>query len=260
MRYLILSDIHSNWEALQAVLEHARGRYDQILCCGDLVGYGADPNPVTEWVRENIPTVVRGNHDKACSGIESFEDYNPAAKISTVWTRQSLSPTNLDYLRALPQGPMAVANFDIAHGSPDGEDDYLLNIMDALNARQAMQSNVCFIGHTHVQGGFRIRTRASDSPGDGGAAQREAVQVIQKVPVTHGHGTLDIEDGWHYLINPGSVGQPRDRDPRAAYVVYTTETRRVVYFRVPYDLELAQAKIQQADLPPMLAARLATGT
>lgn len=260
MRYLILTDIHSNWEALEAVLEHAKTRYDQILCCGDLVGYGADPNPVTNWVRDNVPTVVRGNHDKACSGIDSFEDYNPAAKISTIWTRQSLSSENLDYLRALPSGPLAVEDFDIAHGSPAGEDDYLLSAADAINAQAGMQSDVCFMGHTHVQGGFRIRSKGIEKGPNGFSVQRDAVQIIQKVPVTHAHGALVLESGWHYLLNPGSVGQPRDRDPRAGYLIYSSDQRRADYFRVPYELSRAQEKIQKAELPPMLAARLATGT
>lgn len=256
MRYLILSDIHANQEALEAVLEYARNRYDQILCCGDVVGYGPDPNRVTEWVRSNVPTVVRGNHDKACSGLESFEDYNPAAKISTVWTHQSLTPENLEYLRALPQGPVAVEEFEIAHGSPDGEDDYLLNMSDARQAWRAMRSSVCFIGHTHVQGGFRIRTAGKDPA----HSEDAPVQVIQKVPSTHEHGALVVEDGWHYLINAGSVGQPRDRDPRAGFAIYASETRRLDYFRIPYNFALTQAKIQQAELPIMLAVRLGSGT
>ncbi|MGH9665777.1 MAG: metallophosphoesterase family protein, partial [Bryobacteraceae bacterium] len=130
MRYLILSDIHANWEALDAVLAHAADAYDRILCCGDLVGYGADPNAVVEWVRAKVARVVRGNHDKACSGLEDLEWFNPIARASAEWTLKILSPDNADYLRRLPKGPAAVNGFDIAHGSPLDEDEYLITVND----------------------------------------------------------------------------------------------------------------------------------
>ena len=115
MRYLILSDIHANWEALEAVLADARGDYSEILCCGDLVGYGADPNAVVEWARGQVKAVVRGNHDKACAGLEDLEWFNSVARAAAIWTGRALMPENLDYLRNLPQGPLAMdSSFQIS--------------------------------------------------------------------------------------------------------------------------------------------------
>ena len=132
MPYLILSDIHSNLEALTAVLADAQGLYDKILCLGDLVGYGADPNPVVEWARDNVATIVRGNHDRACCGLDDLEDYNPAARLSAIWTRRAISPETRQYLEQLPQGPLPLEGFDLSHGSPFDEDEYLVNISDVM--------------------------------------------------------------------------------------------------------------------------------
>src|ERR1700704_2270036 len=117
MRHLILSDIHANHEALAAVLKHARGRYDRILCLGDLVGYGANPNEIVEWARANVASIVRGNHDKACCGLDSLEQYNPAAQASAIWTGETLTEENLHYLEKLPRGPLNFEGFDLVHGS-----------------------------------------------------------------------------------------------------------------------------------------------
>ncbi|MDQ6663428.1 MAG: metallophosphoesterase, partial [Acidobacteriota bacterium] len=108
MRYLVLSDIHSNWEALQAALDSAKGQYDKILCCGDLVGYGPDPNPVLDWARENVHQVIRGNHDRACAGMENLEWFNPVARLAAIWTQGKLTPENSRWIRDLPKGPLAV--------------------------------------------------------------------------------------------------------------------------------------------------------
>jgi predicted phosphodiesterase len=122
VRYLILSDIHSNWEALEAVLADAGGSFDEALCCGDLVGYGADPNRVVEWVRSNVRIVVRGNHDKGCAGLEDLDWFNPIARSAAQWTAAVLAPENLEYLRNLPKGPIPLDSFQILHGSPLDED------------------------------------------------------------------------------------------------------------------------------------------
>jgi len=127
VRYLILSDIHSNWEALERVLEAAsQDGYDQVVCCGDVVGYGGDPNAATDWTRANVKAIVRGNHDKACVGLDDLEWFNPAARASAIWTQAMLTPENLGYLKKLPRGPLPVRDFQILHGSPLDEDEYLV--------------------------------------------------------------------------------------------------------------------------------------
>jgi predicted phosphodiesterase len=245
VRYLILSDIHGNLDALEAVVEDAKGRYDQILCCGDLVGYGAEPNAVADWVRSNCSAVIRGNHDKVASGVDDMGDYNPAAVLSTMWTRKTLTAENTEYVRKLPAGPLEISGFSLVHGSPRDEDEYLVDVRDAMLARASVMTPVTFFGHTHLQGGFFFR--------------RNSVKAIDKVPLKRSEATVAIDDASRFLINPGSVGQPRDRDPRAAYAVYSLEERLVTYYRVVYDIAKAQARIVQAGLPEPLANRLAIG-
>jgi predicted phosphodiesterase len=246
VRYLVISDLHSNWEALQAVLDEAAGKYDQIVCCGDLVGYGADPNPVVDWVRQNVKATVRGNHDRACVGLEDLEWFNPVAQVASLWTMEQLSLDNAEFIRNLPMGPVAVDKFQLIHGSPVDEDDYLVNAVDAGGAFPYAESSLLFFGHTHLQGGFRWR--------------REQVQPIGRLhPEWQTRYLLEIEPDCAYLINPGSVGQPRDGDPRAGYVLYDTDNELLLYHRVPYDIETAQRKIREAGLPELLAARLSAG-
>ncbi len=244
MRYLILSDIHANREALQAVMEHAAGKYDLVVCCGDIIGYGADPNAVTEWVRANVAVVIRGNHDKASTGLEDLEWFNPAAREASVWTMNHLEPGNADYVRHLPKGPLPVDGFQILHGSPLDEDEYLVGIGDAGQAFPYLDRPVTFFGHTHVQGGFVWTTTR--------------IEPI-KAPMQTGEKRMEVDPERVYLLNPGSVGQPRDGDARASYAVYDSEAKVLNYFRVIYDVEGAQTKIRKAGLPELLAARLAIG-
>ena len=245
MRYLILSDIHGNWEALQAVLAHPRSEYDQIVCCGDLVGYGADPDAVTEWVRENVASVVRGNHDKAAAGLEDLEWFNPVAKRSALWTQAAMKPENVAYLRDLTKGPEQVNGFQILHGSPLDEDEYVVTQHDVAQIAPYLASEVSFFGHTHLQGGF--------------LCHRNGVAPFGGVPDDAADQAIELEHDASYLINPGSVGQPRDGDPRAAYAVYDPQVRLVTLFRAEYDIAGAQRKILNAGLPEMLAARLQAG-
>lgn len=244
MRYLILSDIHGNWEALAAVAAQARGCYDTILCCGDLVGYCADPNPVVKWVRANVHLVVRGNHDKVCAGLEDLEWFNPVARMAAAWTLNALSPANLDYLRNLRKGPAAVESFQVLHGSPLDEDDYLMSTFEVEQIQSYLEKQVSFFGHTHLQGGF--------------LCDWQGVRRIGGA-LPNGDTVLELDpDAW-YLINPGSVGQPRDGDPRAAYALYDPAARVVEYHRAAYDIAAAQRKIRAAGLPEILALRLETG-
>lgn len=243
MPYLILSDIHSNLEALNAVLEDAQGRYDRILCLGDLVGYGADANAVAAWARDSGAVVVRGNHDRACSGLEDLENYNPAARAASIWTRRAITPEIRQYLEQLPQGPLQIEDppepFDLVHGSPEDEDEYLVNIADVQHLKSALRSTVTFFGHTHLQGGFAFLPQ--------GVRRISPREPFQAGPPHR------------FLFNPGSVGQPRDRDPRAAYALYWPEDRLVEFRRVEYDIETAARKIRTAGLPEVLAARLFEG-
>ena len=245
MRYLIVSDLHANWQALEAVVREAAGGYDRALCCGDLVGYGADPNLVVDWVRAHCAVVVRGNHDKVSTGQEDLEWFNPVARTSALWTQANLTPENAEYIRSLPKGPVLLDGFQVLHGSPFDEDEYVMAASEAGQAFGYLESRLAFFGHTHVQGGFIWNhSRVETIPGTSKRSRRQEMEV-------------DAECG--YLVNPGSVGQPRDGDPRAAYALYDSGARTVTYCRVPYDVAAAQEKIQRAGLPGILADRLSKG-
>jgi predicted phosphodiesterase len=241
--YLILSDLHANREALEAVIGDAAGRFDRIVCLGDLVGYGADPNHVVEWVRSNAHAVIRGNHDKVCVDSETIDEYNPAARASAQWTQAVLTAESTAFLRNLARGPLRINGFDLVHGSPVDEDDYLISPGDIVPLRDMLDSRITFFGHTHVQGGFLIAR--------GGIRRILPGWAIDDV--------LALGPDHYYMINPGSVGQPRDMDPRAAYAIYTPEDRTVEFRRVRYDISQAAQKILDAGLPSGLAARLYEG-
>jgi predicted phosphodiesterase len=245
VRYLVLTDIHANWEALEAVTRAANGHYDRIVCCGDLVGYGADPNLVVEWVRANCQSVVRGNHDKACTGLEDLEWFNPVAREAALWTANVLTPENAEYTRALPQGPLELDGFQLVHGSAHDEDEYILSPGEAEQAFAYLENRLEFFGHTHVQGGF--------------VWNHSRVEILPRVPQKTGHLCIEIDNSCGYMINPGSVGQPRDGDPRAAFLIYESDSASITYYRIPYDLPGAQKKIRDAGLPPILADRLTVG-
>jgi diadenosine tetraphosphatase ApaH/serine/threonine PP2A family protein phosphatase len=245
VRYLILSDLHSNQEALDAVVREAQGRWDTAICCGDLVGYGADPNSVADWVRANCALVVRGNHDRACTGIEDLEWFNPVAQSAALWTERELTPPNLEWVRGLSKGPLVLEQFEVAHGSPYDEDEYVMAGEEAAAAFYYLQRRLAFFGHTHMQGGY-IWNRAR-------------VETIPRMPARARSRTIHIDSDCAYLVNPGSVGQPRDGDPRAAFALYDSAANTVTYRRAAYDVAAAQRKIRQAGLPPILAERLAVG-
>jgi predicted phosphodiesterase len=248
VRYLILGDIHGNSDALESCIRSADGEYDQIVCLGDLVGYGADPNGVIEWARRSARTVIRGNHDKAAVGLGNPEEFNGSAVDAIAWTEASLQPENRDYLASLPKGPVELngGSFVAVHGSPLDEDEYILNNMDALRSFSVEPANIIFFGHTHVQGGFLFRNQRA--------------QMIAPVELHQAERVFPLRQDTSYLINPGSVGQPRDQDPRAAYALYDSQHRVVVYRRVGYNVSRAQERILTAGLPPRLAMRLQWGT
>jgi predicted phosphodiesterase len=245
VRYLVLSDLHSNWEALQAVLADARGDYDRVICCGDLAGYGPDPNLVLDWARENLYAVVRGNHDRACCGMEDLEWFNPIAKAATIWTMARLSPENFDYLRTLPQGPYKDEGFQLIHGSPLDEDEYLITPADARNVFDYLDEGVTFFGHTHLQCGY--------------AQANGTFQALRKYDPAQAEFRQKLERDGIYLINAGSVGQPRDGDPRAAYAIYNPEKLELSQRRVRYNFEVTRRKIEEGGLPEVLGSRLGVG-
>jgi predicted phosphodiesterase len=245
VRYLLISDVHGNWEALEAVLAEAGGEYDQIVCCGDLIGYGPDPNRVIDWARENLHAVIRGNHDRACCGLYDLEWFNPIAQAACRWTMSQLTGENVEWLRALAPGPVTVDGFMVAHGSPLDEDEYVVSLSDATNVFSCLEWNLTFFGHTHLQGGF--------------AWANGVRYAIVRPHAAESCVWLHLDPEGAYLINPGSVGQPRDGDPRAAYAIFESGSRDLMLRRVGYDYEAVRQKIERAGLPPALGSRLALG-
>ncbi len=245
MRYLILSDIHANHEALSAVLAHVkRKRWDKAIVLGDVVGYGANPNQAVDLVRRLKPLVaIRGNHDKVCSGIEDGEMFNRVALQAAMWTRRKLTPSNLRWLQSLPEGPVVVdGEFAVAHGTPIDEDAYIFGEIEALNVFRQTAFPLCFFGHSHFPVVFGL------SP--------DAIQTVLTSPPSF---RFRLEPAVRYLINPGSIGQPRDGIPLASFAMFDSGTRTVSVYRLPYRIERAQRKILDAGLPRPLADRLALG-
>ncbi len=248
MRCLVLSDVHGNLEALEQVLQVA-GAFDRTLVLGDLVGYGADPNAVTERVR-CLPNLVaiRGNHDKVAVGLSPAEGFNPLARQAVEWTAAALTPENRAWLAALPSGPLCVEGpgaddlVEICHGAPFDEDFYVFDELDATRAIDAQRRPLCLFGHTHVPTVFALNGH-----------------VVALSPKRTERFAIRIEPGTRYLVNCGAVGQPRDADPRAAYGMLDLATRIVEIRRTAYDVPTAQAKIVAAGLPRSLAQRLAVG-
>jgi predicted phosphodiesterase len=245
MRYLILSDIHSNREALAAIVTFVkRKKWDKAVFLGDLVGYGANPNQTVDMLREMRPLVAfRGNHDKVCSGLEEGELFNRMALEAALWTRGKLTRSNLQWLKALPKGPAVVDGaFAISHGTPVDEDAYIFGELEALNVFRHTDFPICFFGHSHFPVIFAL------SP--------DAITTVLTVAPAF---RFRLKEGVRYLINPGSVGQPRDGSPLCSFAIFDTDTRMVTIHRLPYKLKQTQQKIMDAGLPRPLADRLALG-
>lgn len=248
MRILVLSDIHANLEALEACLE-AAPEFDRVFNLGDVVGYGANPNEVTARSRELGNIFVRGNHDKACSGLLSLDGFNPIAGLAVLWTQKRLSPETLEFLREMPAGPISPADgVQCVHGSARDEDEYVLVARDGFELLGDSDVPVTFFGHTHIQGGFWMDDETSRA-------------IVPDYQSQHGKQNFRIrlKEDARYLINPGSIGQPRDGDPRAAFLLYDTQESAITFHRIPYDVAAAQKKILAAGLPDRLALRLAEG-
>jgi predicted phosphodiesterase len=246
MRYLVLTDIHANLEALDTCLADAKVRgYEQTLVLGDLVGYGPDPNTVIERVQALAPVaIVRGNHDKVACGLEQAEGFNVVAKSAAHWTLETLTGPYREWLAALPEGPHDVDDqIQICHGAPFDEDAYIFDELDAVRALKVSSRPLCLFGHTHYPVTFELSADAFDMFG----------------PSVAGETQVQMRNGSKYLVNPGSIGQPRDGDPRAAYAIADTTERRVELYRLPYAVEETQEKILKAGLPEVLAQRLSVG-
>ncbi len=245
MQILILSDIHANWHALKAVLQHAKGGYQEIVCCGDLVGYNANPDRVTQWVRENCGTVIRGNHDKVVAGIDDLEWFNEVAQTAARWTMAHMEDGPREYLHGLAMGPLETEHFQMWHGSVADEDEYVTCASEAGPHFRQVAMPLGFFGHTHLQGGF--------------FAKGNRVGSLLRVEAEQSERTIELEPDLLYMVNPGSVGQPRDGDPRAAYAIYDSERKLVNLRRVEYPVAKTAQDIQEAGLPEVLGIRLFHG-
>ena len=249
MRYAVLSDIHANLEALTAVLDAlASERIDRYLCLGDVVGYGADPAACLDRLQGCGAVMVGGNHDLACVGKFDLGWFNEAARTAVLWTRDQLSFTDLDGLRRLPLTD-TVEPCTLAHGTLRHPErfEYLVDLAQALDTMNQCRTPICLVGHTHLPCLVEFNR-----------SERRIMRVL-----TSGGELADIalqpQASMRYLINPGSVGQPRDGDPRASFGVLDTERNQWMLHRTLYDVASAQRKIRDAGLPGFLADRLAIG-
>jgi predicted phosphodiesterase len=250
MRALILSDIHANIDALDAVLA-AAPPYDVVWNLGDLVGYGAAPSAVMQRARQMGTVFVRGNHDRACCGLIDTRDFNPIALAAVQWTQRQLTEDSKRWLREVPRGPIRPhdAHVSCVHGSLLDEDQYVLSTRDAWQQLAQEHTRLTFFGHTHVQGGFAMSAEGEWFPLKPAYSEDTVAESYQ----------LDLRASATYLINPGSIGQPRDGDWRAAFAVYDEAAQQIIFHRVPYDVRLAQMRIQRAGLPEVLGSRLRVG-
>jgi predicted phosphodiesterase len=246
MRILILSDLHANLTAFDAVLQAAKDRWDTSVCLGDVVGYGPDPNEVTARLRELGTQTIRGNHDKAISGVMAADDFNPVAKAAVDWTNAELHPAHLEWLTNLPRGPVSTDGIVLVHGAFQDEDEYVFTPAQALEGLLDSSAEITFFGHTHHQGGFSILD-----------SKLEVLQIHPRM--SESFTALRIEPPRRYLLNPGSVGQPRDSDPRAAFAIADMEHRTVEFWRVEYDIPAVQQRMRKAELPEALIQRLVVG-
>ena len=248
MRILVLSDLHANATALETALAAAQGRWQQVVCLGDVVGYGPDPNEVTSRIRELGAQTIRGNHDKAAVGLMATDDFNPVAKAAVDWTRSRLTADNFKWLADLPPGPLQTDGIVLVHGALQDEDEYVFTPAQALEGLLDSAARVTFFGHTHHQGGFSY-TGANNN-----------LEMLNLRPrTTESFAALQTNPGSRYLLNPGSIGQPRDGDPRAGFAIADLEHNVVEFWRVPYDIAAVQSRMRAVRLPEALIQRLSLG-
>lgn len=246
MTYAIISDLHANLEALEAVLDDAKPYADTFICLGDIVGYNANPLECLSLVRELCTVVISGNHDQAACDVRPYDDFSENARLAMDWTRAQLTPEWKEYLRNLPLSAPFAKDCLAAHGSPRDTDEYLFHAMQFRDSFAHLiswepQTHTCFIGHTHLPMVWQCTADGLVSPAE---------------PQTL---TFTLDPAYRYLINPGSVGQPRYGDPAPSYVLFDDEKRTVEFRFVTYDIQTTQEKIYDAGLPVPLAERLALG-
>jgi len=242
MDYLIIGDIHGNLDAFKSVIEDAvrRGGFKKVICLGDVVGYGPEPHECIEMLRSLDHVCVAGNHDWAATGKISVGGFNPNAVEACLWTRSRLSDADIEYLDELPE-VRVFSDFTVAHGSPrDPIFEYLFSTIAAEDNFELFDTMVCFVGHTHIPLIF-------ENSGDG--------VILHEF----GHESVFPVGSTRLIINPGGLGQPRDKDSRAGYALYDTEKNAVFEYRVEYDIKSTQIKMQDAGLPDFLISRLDYG-
>lgn len=240
MRYGIISDIHSNLEAFEAVLGAlSKEKIDRYICVGDIVGYGADPRACVKKVKQLNITTVLGNHDAGCIGFTDLFYFNEHAKAAVIWTKEILKQSDLEYLKTL-RLVIEIGDFTLTHGTLDNPEafHYMLDTYRALKSFDAMKTRILFVGHSHVPGIFEYKN---------GTLKYFCQEEIEPY------------ENAKYIVNAGSVGQPRDGDSRASFVIYDTEKNEICIKRVEYDIEKAKEKILKAGLPSILADRLSRG-
>jgi len=243
MRIVVLSDVHSNIVALETVLADA-GSFDALWCLGDTIGYGPAPNECVELIRKHAMITLTGNHDLACLGKISLDDFNPDARRANLWNGLQLKPSNREWLLPLPPACSADHQCYLAHGSPrEPVWEYLLMPSQALANLEWFTESICFIGHSHVQ--FAFRCSRDD---------RRCERIVPEAG-----SQLNFTDNARYFVNPGSVGQPRDHDPRAAYAIFDTERQTLTFKRVAYDIKQTQEQMRDYGLPSALIYRLSIG-
>jgi predicted phosphodiesterase len=246
VRALVVSDLHANAEALRAVLSRVRRKkFDCVVCLGDFVGYGAEPNQVLDIMRslKGPKLYIRGNHDRVVALLDEGQGFNAPAKVAAHWTRDHLSAPNRRFLEKLPLGPLQRENVVLCHGSPEDEDEYVFNEVHASRIFEQNDAPIVLYGHTHLPVIFWTEAK--------GRVRGSAVR---------GEAIYRLDRDRRYLINPGSVGQPRDRNPRASFAIVDSRRMTAQFFRVAYNVAKTQSAILKAGLPPMLAHRLKWGT
>jgi predicted phosphodiesterase len=247
MRYLILSDIHSNQEAFDACVKRAKDAgYDAVLCCGDIVGYGPSPMEAIDGVRNLNALTIRGNHDRVVAGLDEPTQFNPNARLAVYWTRSTLPESYREYLVNLPEGPLDVTSeAQLVHGAVSDEDDYIFTEADADENFLLTDKRITFFGHSH----FPVVFCSNDAGDSTQAISYECDEFI----------AVKCEAARKMLVNPGSVGQPRDGDSRASFAIWDEDRGRIEFYRVEYDIARTQARMREARLPTYLIDRLAHG-
>jgi diadenosine tetraphosphatase ApaH/serine/threonine PP2A family protein phosphatase len=243
MRYAVLADIHSNLAAFEAVLQDIkkRGDVEEIWCLGDIVGYGPHPRECIELLRQHRHVCIAGNHDWATIGKADISYFNPDAATACLWTAERLAAADIEYLQRLPLS-VHRDDFTLVHGSPrEPIWEYILSINTARINFGKFETRFCLIGHSHIPLVFEHDERGGE-------------YFISELPPE-----LPLKEGKRLIINPGGVGQPRDGDPRASYVIYDSQRGVLYHYRVDYDISLTQQKMMEEKLPPRLATRLSYG-